>query len=44
MGRRLHVVPTVVREGKKIQVVELRLLDGDVEHVRATALRLRDAS
>ncbi len=42
MGRRLHVVPTIVREGKKIQVVELRLLDGDVEHVRVTALRLRD--
>ena len=43
IGRRLHVVPTVLREGKKIQLVELRLLSGDVEHVRATALRLRDA-
>src|SRR3546814_320894 len=43
IGRRLHVVPTIRREGKKIQVVELQLLDGDVEHVRVTALRLRDA-
>jgi len=43
LGRRLHVVPTVLREGKKIQVVQLQLLVDDVEHVRATALRLRDA-
>jgi hypothetical protein len=43
IGRRLHVVPTVLREGKKIQLVELRLLVDDVVHVRATALRLRDA-
>jgi hypothetical protein len=42
IGQRLHVVPTVVREGKKLQIVELRLVAGDVEHVRATALRLRD--
>ncbi len=42
IGRRLHVVPTILREGKKLQVVELRLLDGDLEHVRVTALRLRD--
>jgi hypothetical protein len=42
MGRRLHVVPTVVREGKKLQVVQLQLLADDVEHVRVTALRLRD--
>ena len=41
-GRRLHVVPTVLRAGKKIQVVQLVLLDGDVEHVRVSALRLRD--
>src|SRR5206468_3726627 len=39
----LHVVPTLLREGKKIQVVLLRLLVDDVEHVRATVLRLRDA-
>ena len=43
VGQRLHVVPTVVREGKKIQVVELRLVVGGVEHVRATILRLREA-
>ena len=42
IGPRLVVRSTVVREGKKIQVVELRLLDGDVEHVRVSALRLRD--
>lgn len=41
IGRRLHVEPTVLREGKKIQVVLLRLLAGDVEHVRLTALRTR---
>src|SRR3546814_10711425 len=40
---RLHVVPTIRRERKKVHVVELQLLDGDVEHVRVTALRLRDA-
>lgn len=43
LGRRLHVTSTVLREGKKIQVVLLSLLVDDVEHVRATALRLRDA-
>lgn len=42
IGRRLHVTTDVLREGKKIQVVQLRLLAGDVEHVRATVLRLRD--
>jgi hypothetical protein len=42
MGQRLHVEASVVREGKKIQVVQLLLLAGDVEHVRVTALRLRD--
>jgi len=42
VGQRLQVVTTVLREGKKLQIVELRLLVGDVEHVRATALRLRD--
>ena len=42
IGVRLDVVPTVVREGKKLQLVELRVLAGDVEHVRVTALRLRD--
>lgn len=43
LGRRLQVVPTVLREGKKIQLVQLVLLVDDVEHVRATALRLRHA-
>jgi len=43
LGRRLTLVPTILREGKKIQVVLLQLLVDDVEHVRATALRLRVA-
>jgi hypothetical protein len=42
IGRHLKVVASVLREGKKIQVVQLQLLAGDVEHVRATVLRLRD--
>lgn len=41
LGRRVHVRHEILREGKKIQVVLLRLLVDDVEHVRATALRLR---
>jgi Thioesterase-like superfamily len=43
IGRRLRIVPTVLREGKKIQVVQLQVLVDDIEHVRATVLRLRDA-
>jgi hypothetical protein len=43
IGRRLRVESSILREGKKIQVVELRLAVDDVVHVRATALRLRDA-
>ena len=43
LGRRLQVTSSIRREGKKIQVVELRLLVDDVEHVQATVLRLRDA-
>ncbi len=42
IGQRLQVVPAILREGKKIQIVELRLVAGGVEHVRVTALRLRD--
>src|SRR5690349_17930649 len=42
LGRRLHVTSEIVREGKKIQVVELRLMVDDVVHVRASALRLRE--
>ncbi len=41
IGRRLHIVPSIVREGKKIQVVQLVLLSEGVEYVRATALRVR---
>ncbi|MCU1376178.1 MAG: hypothetical protein JWO68_3464 [Actinomycetia bacterium] len=41
IGTRLVVRPTVVREGKKLQVVLLELLAHDVVHVRATALRTR---
>jgi hypothetical protein len=43
LGTRLRVVSSVLREGKKIQVVELQLLVGEQVHVRATALRLREA-
>ena len=43
IGPRLRVVSEVLREGKKIQVVELRLVVDDVVHVRASALRLRRA-
>lgn len=43
LGRRLRVDARIVREGKKIQVVEQVLRAGDDELVRATALRLRDA-
>lgn len=41
IGPRLVVEQTVVREGKKIQVVLLELVADGVVHVRATALRLR---
>lgn len=37
----LHVRPTIMREGKKLQVVVQELFAGGVVHVRATALRLR---
>ncbi len=43
LGRRLHVTSSVLREGKKIQLVQLLLTVDGVEHVRATALRLRTA-
>jgi hypothetical protein len=43
IGPRLRVVPEVVREGKKLQLVQLRVLVDDVEHAWATALRLRTA-
>jgi hypothetical protein len=43
IGRRLEVTSTVVREGKKLQVLDLAVTVEDVEHVRARVLRLRDA-
>ncbi len=43
VGRRLNVTANIVREGKKIQVVSMQLFVDEVEHVRATVLRLRDA-
>jgi hypothetical protein len=41
IGPRLDITTRVLREGKKIQLVEAILRVGDVEHVRCTALRLR---
>lgn len=41
VGERVRVTHEVIREGKKIQVVDLRLTLGGVECVRATALRVR---
>jgi Acyl-CoA thioesterase N-terminal domain len=41
IGPRLHVLPEVVREGKKLQLVQLRIVVDGVEHAWATALRLR---
>jgi hypothetical protein len=40
--RRLEIVPAVVREGKKLQVLDLTLVVDEVEHARARVLRLRD--
>jgi hypothetical protein len=40
--RRLVIEPSVVREGKKLQVLDLSLVVDDVEHARARVLRLRD--
>lgn len=41
LGRPLRIERSIPREGKKIQVVELRVTCAGIEHVRATALRLR---
>ena len=41
VGHRLELDVEVIREGKKLQVLLLRLLDDGVEVVRATVLRLR---
>lgn len=43
IGRPLRIEPMVVREGKKIQVVDLRVFTEDADHVRARVLRIRDA-
>ncbi len=43
IGPRLQVVSDVVREGKKLQLVQLRIVVDDVDHAWATALRLRVA-
>jgi hypothetical protein len=43
VGQRLHVATNVVREGKKVQVVELTLSTDDIVCTRARALRIRDA-
>jgi hypothetical protein len=42
VAERLHVVTEVVREGKKIQLVDLSVLAGDTVTTRARALRIRD--
>jgi hypothetical protein len=41
IGPRLDIRTSILREGKKIQLVEVLLVVGDVVHVRCTALRLR---
>ncbi len=42
IGPRLTVSSEIVREGKRIQVVDVTLRVGDVEHARTRALRLRE--
>ncbi|MBV9042629.1 MAG: thioesterase family protein [Acidimicrobiia bacterium] len=42
VGQRLDVATEVVREGKKIQVVDLLIRAGDEATTRARALRIRD--
>lgn len=42
VGERLEVTPEVLREGKKIQVVDLAITAGDEMTTRARALRIRD--
>lgn len=43
IGRRLSVTSSTLREGKKLQVLDLAVTVDDVEHARARVLRLRDA-
>jgi len=42
VGERLHIATDVVREGKKIQLVDLLVSAGDTVTTRARALRIRD--
>lgn len=42
VGERLHVEPEILREGKKIQVVDLTVRTTDTVTTRARALRIRD--
>jgi len=42
VGERLHISTEVLREGKKIQVVELTVSTADTVTTRARALRIRD--
>ena len=42
VGTPLHVTTEVLREGKRIQVVDLTILAGDTITTRARALRIRD--
>ena len=42
IGERLHVTTDVIREGKKIQLVDLLVHAGDTVTTRARALRIRD--
>lgn len=43
IGPPMRIDHDILREGKKIQVVELTVRTDDTEHVRARALRVRDA-
>jgi Thioesterase-like superfamily len=42
LGKKLRVSTDIVREGKRIQLVDAVLREGDAEHARLRALRLRD--
>src|SRR3954465_15486758 len=42
VGQRLRVDPEILRQGKKIQVVDLTVSAGDTVTTKARALRIRD--
>lgn len=42
IGRRLEISSSTLRDGKKLQVLDLILRSDDAEHVRARVLRLRE--